>query len=93
MPNVRIFGTDSSGNSTLMKTIVFDKKLNVVEVIDHVSKQQLDDLNKKCRERIQGALEDLARQNPTGLLNAISVGRKKKRTFKPPPRLQVSYMP
>ena len=71
MPNVRIFGTDSSGSSTLMKTIVFDKKLNVVEVIDHVPKQQLDDLNKKCRERIQGALEDLARQNPTGLLNAI----------------------
>lgn len=72
MPNARIFGTDSNGNNTLIRTIVFDKKLNVVEVIDHVPKEKLDDLNKKVVERVKPAFEDLARQNPTGLLKAIS---------------------
>lgn len=71
MPNIRIFTTDSNGNNTLLRTVVCDSKLNTVEVVDHVPKDQLAEQSKRIIERARSAFEDLARQDPAGLLKAL----------------------
>lgn len=77
MSQVRIFCTDSNGNSTLLKTILIEKGKKV-GVVTHASEELLEAQSRSILERAKRGFEELAQRNPAGVLAAIEECEKAK---------------